>query len=595
MPDPSAPPDSGHHRLRPPEEEEPALSELREILFHEERDELLALRERVHDPAQRARDVSEVLPDAVHLRGESGPDESLTEALRPTVERTLKESVQRDPQVLAEALFPAMGPAIRRAITEYFRTLVQAFDQAMQHSFSIQGIRWRIEAMRTGRPFSEVALLHSLMFRIEQVFLIHRKTGLLLCQAVAPDAKVLDPDLVSSMLSALQDFARDSFDASKTDTLQNFKVGELDVWAEQGPQALIAVAIRGEAPQNFRLKMVEMLERLHFQFGHALDEFSGDPGRFAAAHDLLSEALVTQRREHSLPPPRPYFVRGLLAAVLLGGAWLIYQGVQDWRWSRLVDRLREQPGYVITSSGRESFTRYYAIRGLRDPQAADPFVLLQKAGLNPALADFQLSPYYSLDDAMVRKRAEAALAPPPGVTLNVESGVLHVRGEAPAEWERELAGRALMLAGINSVDTSGLLLPGQSDFVRRRGQLGGVRILFGVGSAEIRPDQRAALESAAELLKSLDELSQQMGAELSVEAVGHTDRSGPDAANLRLSQNRAERVIQSLARGGLRAEIFGARGAGFNEPLAGESNEAERQLNRAVTFRILAPKPGTQP
>ena len=595
MPDSAAPPDPGRPRPRSPEEEEPALAELREILFHAERDELLALRERVHDPALRARDVAEVLPDAVDLRAEEGPDEALTEAFRPTVERTLKESVQRDPQVLAEALFPAMGPAIRRAITEYFRTLVQAFDQAMQHSFSIRGIRWRIEALRTGRPFSEVALLHSLVFRVEQVFLIHRKTGLLLCQAAVPDATALDPDLVSSMLSALQDFARDSFQGAKDELLRRFDLEQLDVWAEQGPQALLAVVIRGEAPENFRLKMVELLERLHSRFGRALEEFTGDPVRFAAAHDLLAECLVTQRRDHAMPPPRPYFVRGLVGALVLGVVWLVYVGVQDWRWGRFVDRLRDQPGYVITASGRGWFSRYYQVRGLRDPQAADPFALLQQAGLDPTFADLQLSPYYSLDDLLVRRRAEAALAPPAGVTLAVESGVLRVRGEAPPEWVHELESRALLVAGVKTVDSSGLLLPGQSEFVRQRGHLTGLRVFFNVGSSEIRADQRDTLEAATEHLKALAKLAEQMGAELSVEVVGHTDRTGVDAANQRLSQLRAERIIQNLGRAGLRPGIFAARGAGFNEPLAGEGNEGERQLNRAVTFRILAPQAGAQP
>jgi OOP family OmpA-OmpF porin len=595
MPDSTAPPNPDRPRPRSTEEQEPALAELREILFHAERDELLALRERVHDPAQRARDVGEVLPDAVHLRAQEGLDESLTEAFRPTVERTLKESVQRDPQVLAEALFPAMGPAIRRAITEYFRSLVQAFDQAMQHSFSIQGIRWRIEALRTGRPFSEVALLHSLVFRVEQVFLIHRQTGVMLSQAAAADATSLDPDMISGMMAALQDLARDSFHGTKSDTLESFKVGQFDIWAEQGPQALLAIVIRGEAPQNFRLKMCEVLERVHARFGRALEYFSGDAGRFAATHDLLAECLVTQRRDRSLPAPRPYFVRGLAAAMVLGGIWLAFQAVQDLRWARFVDRLREQPGYVITGWSRGWLSRYYEIRGLRDPQAPDPFAILEMQGLNPALAEFQLSSYYSLDDAIVLKRAKTALALPSSVTLAVESGVLRVCGEAPVEWRRELAARALLVAGVKSVDVSGLLLPGQSDFVRQRGQLAGVRVLFNVGSAEIRPDQRPALEAAGEMLKSLDALAQQMGAELSVEVVGHTDRTGPDAANQRLSQLRSARVVQGLERAGLRGEIFVARGAGFNEPLAEEGIEAERQINRAVTFRILAPQTGARP
>jgi OOP family OmpA-OmpF porin len=598
MPDSAAPRDPQRPR-KASAEEEPELAELRDILFHAERDELLALRERVHDFGQRARDVGEVLPEAVRLRGEEGPDEQLTEALRPTVERTLKESVERDPQVVAEALFPAMGPSIRRAITEYFRALVQAFDQAMQHSFSIQGIRWRVEALRTGKSFSEVALLHSLVYRVEQVFLFHRQTGLLLHRVVAPELAAQesaagDADMMSGLMSALQDYARDSFHAGKDDALREFEVGEFNCWVEQGPKAVLVAVIRGQAPESYRLKLREVLERVHARFGRRLEEFSGDASAFDAAADQLAESFASQRREHVMPPPRPYFVYSLATVATLFVVWRVFLGVQDWRWGRFVDTLREQPGYTITSFRRGWFSRYYEIRGMRDPESEEPFKLLQNYGLDPALADLQLGRYYALDDPLVTKRARALLAPPSGVTMAVEGGVLRARGEAPADWIRELETRGSLIAGVKAVDSSGLLLPGQSDFVRGRGQLAGARILFNAGTAEIRPDQREAVDGAVEILKALDRLAQGMGEELSVEVVGHTDSTGLDATNQRLGQYRAAHVVQSLARSGLRTAIFQVRSAGSSEPLAGEGSEAERQINRCVTLRVLRPAAGAQ-
>ena len=598
MPDSATPPrNDDPRRPRTPSEEEDQANraELRDILFHAERDELLALRERVHDFGQRARDVAEVLPEAVRLRGEEGHDEQLTEALRPTVERTLKESVERDPQVVAEALFPAMGPSIRRAISEYFKTLVQSFDQAMQHSFSIQGIRWRIEAMRTGKSFSEVALLHSLVYRVEQVILFHRETGLLLHRVLAPEVAGLDPDMMAGMMAALQDYARDSFQTGKNAGLESFKVGEFDCWVEQGPKALLVAVIRGQAPQGYRLKLEEVTERVHATFGRRLEEFSGDASAFDATEDLLVESFASQRREHTMPPPRPYFTYSLATVAAVFVVWQGYLGVQDWRWRQFVEVLREQPGYTITGFQRGWFSRYYEIRGMRDPQSEDPIALLVKQGLDPSLAELRLGRYYALDDELVAKRSAALLAPPPGVKLAVESGVLRVRGEAPGDWTRELETRAPLIAGVRAVDTTGLLLPGQSDFVRARGDLAGARIQFSEGSAEIRADQRAALEKMAAILKTLDHLAQEMGEELSVEAVGHTDSSGPDSTNQRLGQYRATRLVQALEREGLRAAIFHLRSAGSTEPLAGESSEAERQINRCVTFRVLRPAAGVQP
>jgi len=580
-------------------EDEQALAELREILFHAERGELVALRDRVDDPRQRARDVGEVLPEAVQIRSAGGTDETLIEAFRPTVERTLKESVQRDPQVIADALFPAMGPAIRRAITEYFRQLIQSFDQAMQHSFSVQGIKWRFEAMRTGKSFSEVALLHSLVYRVEQVFLIHRETSLILQHLVAPETASQDSDMVSGMYTAVKDFMADSFGGTDKEALESepleAKLGDNLLWAQIGPKAAIAVISRGEPPQSLHRKLSEVLEWVHSAYGPQFDQFNGNTAAFDGACERLSGCFLWQKREHATPPPRPYFVYSLLTVVCVFLAWRIFLGITDWQWGRFADRLREQPGYTVTSFDRPWFRRYYEIRGLRDPQAEDPFELLQKQGLDPSLADFQLSPYYSLDDALVQRRANILLAPPPGVGLAVESGMLRARGEAPAEWSHSLESRALLIAGVKAVDTSGLLLPGQSDFVRQRGQIAAERILFSAGSAEIRADQRATLDALSARLKTLDRLAQEMGEELSVEVTGHTDSTGPDATNQRLSQYRATRVVQSLARNGLRTEVFHVRGAGISEPLAGEGSEAERQINRCVTFRVLYPAAGAKP
>ena len=70
------------------------------------------LREHIHNRAQRAVDLSEVLPDAILLR--AGRDPRLMRALQPLLEETLANSVRKDPRILAEAMFPVIagcGPA----------------------------------------------------------------------------------------------------------------------------------------------------------------------------------------------------------------------------------------------------------------------------------------------------------------------------------------------------------------------------------------------------------------------------------------------------------------------------------------------------
>ena len=85
-----------------------SLAELRGLLLGAE------LQERLEKAKLRSEDVSRVLPEAIILR--TIQDKQLAKALVPTVEEAIKTSVRKDFKILANALFPVIGPAIRKAI-----------------------------------------------------------------------------------------------------------------------------------------------------------------------------------------------------------------------------------------------------------------------------------------------------------------------------------------------------------------------------------------------------------------------------------------------------------------------------------------------
>ena len=110
----------------------------------------MALRERLESTEQRTLDVSAVVAEAIELRRAHGGQQELSAALTPTVEEAVRESVRKDSHVLVEALFPVMGPAIRRSVAEVFRSTVESFNQVLESTFSIRGLQWRFEALRIG-------------------------------------------------------------------------------------------------------------------------------------------------------------------------------------------------------------------------------------------------------------------------------------------------------------------------------------------------------------------------------------------------------------------------------------------------------------
>ena len=65
------------------------------------------------------------------------------------------------PDNLVGILYPLMGPAIRKSIAENLDGTLQRLNQAFKHSFSWQGLKWRLEAFRSGSSFADVVLKHT--------------------------------------------------------------------------------------------------------------------------------------------------------------------------------------------------------------------------------------------------------------------------------------------------------------------------------------------------------------------------------------------------------------------------------------------------
>ena len=269
------------------------LQHLRDLVLGPTRHALEELRQDLQDKQVDAEGLSQILPEAITRSTASGP--GLAKSMGPTISAAFEESVKRDPKKLADAVSPIMGPAIQRYIQQQIQAMVQSLNTAIDHSLSPKSIRWRFEAWRTGKPFAEVVLLHTLIYRIEQVMLIDPDTGILM-QSVSSNKSDDDADLVSSLLTAIQDFMRESFRhrSEAGSDLQEIHTNELKVWVQHGSSAVLAVAIRGEPPLALRQKIQSLLNQLHINHGSLLADFQGDTAPLELVRPDLEALLESE-------------------------------------------------------------------------------------------------------------------------------------------------------------------------------------------------------------------------------------------------------------------------------------------------------------
>jgi outer membrane protein OmpA-like peptidoglycan-associated protein len=563
---------------------EDGLAELRKVLVGPTQSQLAALQERLDNPALHAEEICRVLPAAVRLRADR--DTQLAMALLPVVEEALQISVRKDPRTLVDALFPVMGPAIRKAITAALRGMIQSFNQALESSLSPQGLQWRLEAWRTGKPFAEIVLLHTLLYRVEQVFLIHKNTGLLLHHVGLESTGAQHADLVSGMLTAIQDFVQDSFGVPAGETLDTLQVGEFTVWLEVGPQALLAGVIRGYAPLTLRSIFQDAIERIHQEQAGTLSSFTGDPAPFAASRPDLEACLQAQYATASSPQKSPVLAWAAVAIIVIIATLSVFFSLRESRrWAAYLTALRTEPGIVVTTA--EEQQGQYFVSGLRDPLAKDPTLLLQEAKLPVEKVVSHWEPYHALHPDFILARAQHVLQPPASVTLAVDDDVLRATGTASHQWIVETRVLVRALPGIHRLQENGLVDADAQAFTADIQYLERQVLRFVKNTTDLAPGQDDMLQALVSRLHTLGARSSLLGKAIRIEIVGHTDKDGPDDKNLKLSQDRADLMAARLRRSGVRTIPLTARGVGIRGPLRQEVTEQDREFNRSVSFKVL--------
>ena len=506
------------------------LEEIQKVLLAAERDRLDRLEDRLRNSVVDASAVANVLPDAIRLRTISPKD-----------------------QHLAEAMSPVIMPAIRTAVATALQDMVRYMNRTLDHDLFWRRLTWRWEALSKRKPYWEVALSHTLKYRVERVFLFFREDGVHLGDVHHPNVQPFKPgheDLVSSMFSAIQTavqkFNQDEFQASKDASWRTSEMTDgTVVCIEQGPKAVLAAVVRGVLSPSLRPAFQDALGAVHLELNEALQSFQGDKQPFEAARPYLESCLLQEESDAqskigsahgSLSPALVVMLVLLLSAL---GWWGVTnyldqqrEDEKQLRWAHFLEKTRGKPGIQIThtqtADGKNGKTIVY---GLRDRLSDEPQKIAQEVGLSAEAIDFRLEPYLSL---------------------------------APELLERRTRERLDQL--VQEIETH--------------------QLEFEAGSSSLAAESEVALQPVLQKLREGDTLAQQLGERLRVEIHGNTTEEGPVELNQRLALARAQGILSAL-----NVERFQTIDllpvAGSVEPSAiGETQNSKPQRTRRVSFHV---------
>lgn len=410
------------------------IDELRHLIVGANEEQLAALKERIENIEQRTSDVAEVITPAIS-QGLKRDGQSLISALKDPVTIGLKQAIRAEPEEFAEILYPAMAPSIRRIISQSISSLLITINRTVESATSAEGIKTRIQSIRTGIPYAELALRQSLLYRVEHVYLIDRTSGIKIDEAASDESTSLDSDAVSAMFSAIQSFVQDSFSQDKTALLTDLKVGEYNVWVANGPNLMLACVINGDAPEGLKDDLYDALYRIRTSYANQIAEFDGNTDDFTGVQEIMQPLLQLELKDgdgkQGGVSKSGSFIPILLLLVLIAGLGYYFFDRSS-KLSTVEYFLRQTPGIAATEIFWEDGE--IVVEGLQDPDAKIPYDIFDAYGIKPESLLLQTIPFRSLDVNMELQRFRDEFVLPKGVNLAAINNAVHLDGSAPISW-----------------------------------------------------------------------------------------------------------------------------------------------------------------
>jgi hypothetical protein len=341
----------------PPNGDDPQLDAIRAILFDPERDRIqhleaenAILREQAQQQqaeidqlqaelnklaAESEHLVPRLKPVMADLMGHTIRDsrDDMAEALAPVIGESIRVQIRDSRQDMIDALYPIIGETVQRAVREAIQEFQRNIDAQLKRTFGPEGVLRTTAARLRGVSPAELALRDSLPFNIRELFLIQHNSGLLLAHSHHSLAEVTDSDLISAMLTAIRDFAHDSFGHGAPEKeLDEVQYGDQRIIIQSGRTAYLAAVIVGVEPEGFRAKLRQFVSELHVRYEKELKEYNGDPATVPNLQPKLARLVVDATGSASARPrtvSRNTWLAlasgGLLGVILLGLACFYLQ------------------------------------------------------------------------------------------------------------------------------------------------------------------------------------------------------------------------------------------------------------------------------
>lgn len=537
------------------------------------------------NPRQIANALGPEMAAAIHRQIQLDRD-AIRDALASEMGRFIKAQIELERDAMVDALYPVIG----NTIAKYMGEAIREINAKVENTLSVEGIQRKIRARIQGVSEAELILRDAIPFKVKAAFLIHKSSGLVICDAQITDADDrLESDTIAGMLTAIRSFANDCMvKPEQTSELNEIEYDTFKLVMEVAGYCYLAVVAEGEVPRSFVKNLRETLAYIVQKCGDAIEQYDGDPDSVPPLASQRVQMLVEAAnfRPDADGRRRPPLLLGLLLLLLLGaGVWGGWRFWQQRQVARARAALRSQPELAVYRLEAAMEGRTLVLLGdvptesLRSRAEAAVSEELPARPTDNRILAVDVPPPPELVRAEV-DRVATALNALDGVQLQAQFGGdrVSVWGELPDSTTANRVSQAFeRIPGVTTVVNTARVPDSPLE----------KRVYFASGSTDIRGDD--AQKTVEELAAFLQE-----SPPLQLEIIGHTDEIGTDELNRTLARRRAQAVRAALIARGVDGDRLTARGS--IQPPPDLDAAAAPELRRCARWTVRSSEPdGSDP
>jgi|GEM_PF-4944747 len=305
------------------------IDQVRDLLLGQERSRLDAVEQYVFDEEAFTKKTAKNLI-AIIKASQKQHDFEFNELFKKICLEAFLENNKESEEAVISSLFPILLPAIKKSIQMTISKFAEDINSTFERAFSPEGIKWRIQAMKSNKSLGEVVFMHTMEYQVEEVFWIHQSSGSVLSHISSNTKNSGERGPVGSMLKAIQDYVKHSFnpEAGQGHGMSAVEIGDITLVIEGDAQTLLAIAVRGPVKPSDYPFLKTTKKMLFEEYGSSVQEFKGDLSAFKDSQRILAKCLRSKKQKKKEKGKKfsPFSI--IVAVLLLGGGLLVGRFVQ---------------------------------------------------------------------------------------------------------------------------------------------------------------------------------------------------------------------------------------------------------------------------